>query len=527
MPVKYDETREHLVHIIENLSSTMSSSERYQSLLDCLARLFPCDAACLLKLEGPVLNPVAIIGLSTDTLGRRFKLDSNPRLSQILDSTLPVQFPADSDLPDPFDGLVTGHQGSLKVHDCVGIRLMVDNQPWGVLTLDALNAGSMNEMPPESFRTAIATTGATVKMVSLIDQLESRVEKEQALNQTLLDEQAGRNSTEMIGNSASMTTLKNDINVVASSDLSVLILGETGTGKELVASQLHQHSKRNRCAMVHINCAALPDNIVESELFGHVRGAFTGAVKDRQGKFEQAHQGTLFLDEVGELPLATQVKLLRVLQNGEIQRVGSEKQIKVDVRIIAATNRDLATEVRAGQFRTDLYHRLSVFPIYVPPLRERETDVLLLAGFFMEQNRLRLALEGLRMSDDCRRVLMEYHWPGNIRELEHTISRASLKAMSNLMANHNRIVTIHPDHLNLSNSVQVTITESSGNPMPPSLIQDDSEIGSMRESVDNFQRQLISQLMERHNDNWTVVAQQLDIDRGNLHRLAKRLELKK
>jgi Transcriptional regulator containing GAF, AAA-type ATPase, and DNA binding domains len=209
----------------------------------------------------------------------------------------------------------------------------------------------------------------------------------------------------------------------------VLITGETGVGKELVAMALHQASNRADKPLVSLNCAALPDTLVESELFGHVRGAFTGAHGERRGKFELANGGTLFLDEVGELPLTVQAKLLRVLQSGQLQRLGSDREHRVDVRLIAATNRDLAAEVRTGNYRADFYHRLSVYPLQVPPLRERGRDAVLLAGYFLEQNRSRLGLNSLRLSSEAQAALLAYDWPGNVRELEHLIGRSALKAM--------------------------------------------------------------------------------------------------
>ena len=234
----------------------------------------------------------------------------------------------------------------------------------------------------------------------------------------------------MIGSSGPHNRLLEEIAIVASSELTVLITGETGVGKELVASEIHALSPRADKPLVSLNCAALPDTLVESELFGHVRGAFSGASSDRRGKFELADGGTLFLDEVGELPLPVQAKLLRVLQNGQLQRIGSDSEHKVDVRLIAATNRDLAEEVREGRFRADFYHRLSVYPLVVPPLRERGRDVLLLAGYFLEENRSRLGLLSLRLSADAQAALLAYRWPGNVRELEHLIGRSALKALA-------------------------------------------------------------------------------------------------
>src|SRR5690606_21126651 len=253
---------------------------------------------------------------------------------------------------------------------------------------------------------------------------------------------------QLIGRSAPMRALLKEIATVAASDLTVLITGETGTGKELVARAIHYGSQRSGRPLISVNCAALPESLVESELFGHVAGAFSGAASSRRGKFEIADGGTLFLDEIGELPLTAQPKLLRALQSGEIQRVGSDEHIKVNVRIVAATNRDLAEEVRAGRFRADLYHRVSIYPLHVPPLRERGRDILLLAGNALERNRASLHLRGLRLAPDAQQALLSARWAGNVRELEHTVSRAALKATAEGRGS-DRIVTIERRHLDL------------------------------------------------------------------------------
>lgn len=202
--------------------------------------------------------------------------------------------------------------------------------------------------------------------------------------------------------------MKADIDVVAPSQFNILIHGETGVGKELVARTIHQRSNRKRQPLVYVNCAAIPENLLESELFGHVKGAFTGADRARMGKFALADGGTLFLDEIGELPLSAQSKILRALQNHEIQPVGQDRVQTVDVRILAATNRDLKKEVEAGRFRADLYHRLSVYPIYVPPLRERKGDLSLLAGYFVEQARRKLGITQLKLHGDVLSQLIQY-----------------------------------------------------------------------------------------------------------------------
>ena len=214
------------------------------------------------------------------------------------------------------------------------------------------------------------------------------------------------------------------IELVAPTDATVLILGESGTGKELVAREIHKLSRRRHQPLVRVNCASIPRELYESEFFGHVKGAFTGAMKDRAGRFESADGGTLFLDEVGEIPPELQSKLLRVLQEGEYERVGEETIRRVDVRIIAATNRDLMGEVEAGRFRQDLYYRLNVYPIEVAPLRHRKEDVPLLAMYFIDQASRNLHSPRPALPDDQLAILQQYDWPGNVRELQNVINRA-------------------------------------------------------------------------------------------------------
>ncbi|MEY3787303.1 MAG: nitric oxide reductase transcriptional regulator NorR [Pseudomonadota bacterium] len=316
-----------------------------------------------------------------------------------------------------------------------------------------------------------------------------------------------------------MKTLRNEISIVAPSDLAVLILGETGVGKELVAQRIHIESNRADQVMVYVNCAALPESIAESELFGHVKGAFSGAISDRTGKFELADGGTIFLDEIGELPLSIQAKLLRTLQNGEIQRVGSDQQIKVNLRIIAATNRNLQQEVSTGLFRPDLYHRLAVYPIQVPALRERGKDVLLLTGAFLEKNQQRLGIKKLRLDRDAKQALLTYHWPGNIRELEHLLSRAALKSatMENRKAD---FITLSLAYLDIIPAEFEPLSH------PGSLnVTELAKPIDLKNAVDDFQRQLIKQQLVAQQGNMAATARMLGLERGNFYRLLKRLEL--
>ncbi len=236
---------------------------------------------------------------------------------------------------------------------------------------------------------------------------------------------------DFVGKSPALQNIVRQIEMVAPTDASVLITGESGTGKELIAHAMHTRSDRSARRMIRVNCASIPRELYESEFFGHVRGAFTGAVKDRSGRFELAHEGTLFLDEVGEIPLELQSKLLRVLQEGTFERVGDERTRISDVRIIAATNRDLKREVEEGRFREDLYYRLNVFPIEVPPLRKRKEDIPLLAAHFLELTAKKLKHPKPKLSQANMNQLQNYSWPGNVRELQNVIERAIITSQSN------------------------------------------------------------------------------------------------
>jgi len=505
---------EAMVPLVADLARDLPDQQRYANLLDALRQVLPFDAVALLRLDGEVLVPLAVRGLAADTLGRRFKVGEHPRLALLLASRAPTRFALDCDLPDPYDGLVEGVQGHLEVHDCLGCPLYVQDQLWGLLTLDSLQAQNAQ---PGDLTTLAAFAGlaaATVAAAERIGQLSARIVSEHELTVAYQQSVGHQRPRELIGQSPASLRLRQEIETVAASDLTVLITGETGVGKELVAEAVHARSLRQQRPLISLNCAALPEALVESELFGHVRGAFSGAISERRGRFELADGGTLFLDEVGELPLTVQAKLLRVLQSGQLQRLGSDRDLKVDVRIIAATNRDLADCVRAGRFRADLYHRLSVYPLAVPAMRERGRDVLLLAGFYLEQNRARLGLRGLRLTPAAQRTLLAYDWPGNVRELSHLISRAALKAHAG-SEERGGILTLDSDQLGL--------------PLGSTALPDEDPAlpaASLREATEAFQRQTITLALEQHGQNWTLAAAALGLDRANLARLARRLGLK-
>lgn len=506
--------------LVDDLALELPNAERYQRLLMAIRRLVSCDAVALLRLEDDYLVPLAVNGLSKDTLGRRFLINDHPRFKILLDCPEPMRFPANSPLADPYDGLIDGVTSEqLEVHDCMGCALFCHGKLWGLLTLDALERDTFEAVDFNLLQLIASLTVATVNVGEQIEALKSqaKLEHERAESYRLAISQQPVNK--WIGKSEAFLKLNQEIALVANSDLTVLITGETGVGKELVAYGIHQASARNRQPMVAVNCAALPENLIESELFGHVKGAFSGAINDRAGKFEQANKGTLFLDEVGELPLTAQAKLLRVLQNGQLQRVGADREIRVDVRILAATNRDLANEVKEGRFRADLYHRLSVYPMNIPPLRERGNDILLLAGYFLEQNRSRLGLRSLRLEPSAQTALLTYAWPGNVRELEHVIARAALRLLSRSIANKEDILSITQQDLQLLDLP--VITQSTSVRTSKQLQAKD-----LRTVQDDFLRLYISERLQAHQDNLSATARELGVNRANFARLLKRLQLR-
>ena len=487
----------------------------FHAMLAAVRKLLPCDAAVLLKLDDASLVPIALDGLSDEALGRRFAVEAHPRLARLMASPQGLRFEADCGLPDPYDGLVAGQRELLAVHDCMGARLSYLGRVWGLVTFDALNPHAFDAVTESHKLALVSMIETSIAASESMKALEARASREQVLAREL---RIGHRSRELPSKSAAMQLLVRDIDTVAPSELTVLILGETGVGKELVAQRLHAGSGRRDAALVQINCAALPETLADSELFGHRRGAFTGAVQDRVGKFELADGGTLFLDEVGELPLSVQAKLLRVLQSGELQRPGSDRLLHVNVRVLAATNRDLRREVAEGRFRADLYHRLSVFPVHVPPLRERERDVLALAGGFLEENQHRLGARNLRLSPAAGAALLAHDWPGNVRELEHLVSRAALRALQGA-GRAARWVAIEPVHLGLN----VAVPEAAQEGLAAGVTVQSKAGVNLRDATAAFQREWIVATLARYQGSMPQAAIAAGMDRSNFHRLARRL----
>ncbi|MFN2447733.1 MAG: sigma-54-dependent transcriptional regulator [Vicinamibacterales bacterium] len=302
----------------------------------------------------------------------------------------------------------------------------------------------------------------------------------------------------MIGESFVLRQLRDQVAMAAPTNGRVLIYGENGTGKELVARTIHDLSRRRAAAFVEVNCAAIPEELIESELFGHVKGAFTGAVADRPGRFEQSHGGTIFLDEIGDMSLKTQAKVLRVLQEQVMERVGGTQRIRVDVRVLAATNKDLPAAIKQGQFRDDLYFRLNVIPIFVPPLRDRQDDIPLLADYFMTLMAAEYGRRPKRMAPEAVARLQQYVWPGNVRELRNTIERLMIMAPGDTITaqdlaflGHDGIGTIPME-------------------IAPSL--------PLADARDRFERDYILQALAAQRGNMSRTADALGVERSNLYK---------
>jgi two-component system nitrogen regulation response regulator NtrX len=330
-------------------------------------------------------------------------------------------------------------------------------------------------------------------------------------NRTLKEKMA--KDYEMIGTSTAIRQLKEQIAIAAPTSGWVLISGENGTGKELVARAIHTLSKRHDKPFIEVNCAAIPEELIESELFGHEKGAFTGATAQRKGKFDLAHEGSLFLDEIGDMSLKTQAKILRILQEKKFERVGGSRTIEVDVRVIAATNKDLEEEIRAGNFRQDLYYRLNVLPFHVPPLRKRRRDIQLLAEHFLAHFCRKESRKSKRLAPEAIDMLTRYAWPGNVRELKNIIERLVIMIPHEVIGPQDL-----PHHLQSGPGPDATA----------SLLPTDEGV-SLKQAREEFEKEFILQKLQENDGNISRTAEAIDMERSNLHRKIKSygIELKK
>lgn len=382
-----------------------------------------------------------------------------------------------------------------RIQSVLAVPLVLFERVLGVIYLDTTDPGALFDEDHLQLITAIANIAA----VSLqnVRRLESLENENAQLRASVSIEH------NMVGESARMTELYKMISRIAPTDSTVLLRGESGTGKELAARAIQVNSPRAAKTFVAVNCAALTESLLESELFGHEKGAFTGAIAQKKGKLEMADGGTIFLDEIGELAPLMQAKLLRVLQEREFERVGGTRTIKVDLRLIAATNKDLEEAIRRGEFRQDLYYRLNVVSLEMPPLRERKDDIPLLASFFVEKYGHKCRQRAMKMSKEARLRLLNYDWPGNVRELENVIERAVVLSSTD---------TIMPEDL------------------PEALLETESPLSvpstKYHEAVQETKKQLILQAVEQAGGNYTEAAKLLGVHPNYLHRLIRNMNLK-
>lgn len=403
-----------------------------------------------------------------------------------------------------------------NIRSTIGIPLWKGDEILGVLQVDNRDAPAMFDRRDVD-ALGLLSHGASLAIVSarLIQKLTLAEEQLRRENTFLRGRERSRaGELRIVGESRRMEQVLSQLGKVVDTRVTVLVEGETGTGKELFASAIHYRSQRRDKLFVAQNCAAFPENLLESELFGHKRGAFTGATEEKKGLFEVADGGTLFLDEVGEMPLSLQAKLLRVLQEGEIRPIGANTARRVNVRIVAATNRNLEKEVAEGRFREDLYYRLKVFPLRVPALRERREDVPLLAAHFLERYTREFGREIAGFTQPALEVLRAYDWPGNVRELENEVQRAVIQAEGE------RFIT--PELLSPRVRSGGT-TPAAGSSPPPPQEDDDAGEGTLREMMDRVERRILARVLESHGNNKTAAAKSLGITREGLHKKLKNL----
>ena len=393
-----------------------------------------------------------------------------------------------------------------SIRSTMAVPLWKRDEILGVLQLDNReSAGVFTSQDLEIITVLAHHASLAVANARLVKRLQAAEERLRKENQFLKGREQERRTggragkQEIIGQSPAMGTLLAQLDKVVDTRVTVLIDGETGVGKELIAAAVHYRSRRRDKLFVSQNCAAMPENLLESELFGHKKGSFTGAHEDQKGLFEIADQGTLFLDEVTEMPLSLQSKLLRVLQEGEIRAIGATTEKKVDVRIVAATNRNLEKEVSEGRFREDLYYRLKVFPLRVPPLRERRDDVPLLANYFLQRYSQELGKPAGGFSQQAMELLQSYEWPGNVRELQNEVQRLVIQL------DPGGFVT--PDLL----SPRVRQVEGLIDRVRPTK-------GTLKEMMDQLERWLLIESLREHGNNKTAAAKALGITREGLHK---------
>ncbi|HBQ11831.1 MAG: FHA domain-containing protein [Sandaracinaceae bacterium] len=395
-----------------------------------------------------------------------------------------------------------------QIESTIGVPLWHgDEEIIGVLQVDNRDAsGVFRERDLDILALLSQSASQAFAHARLVNRLRAAEESQRNENVYLKRREQGRRFDGIIGEAAGMKKLFEQLRKVVDTRVTVLVEGETGTGKELIASAVHYWSERRDALFIAQNCAAMPENLLESELFGHKKGSFTGATDDKKGLFELADGGTLFLDEVGEMPLNLQAKLLRVLQEGEIRPIGHNQTKRVDTRIVAATNRDLEKEVAEGRFREDLYYRLKVFPITVPPLRERREDIPLLAGHFLKKYANEFGRTVRGFSQQAMELLASYKWPGNVRELENEVQRLIIQMDDGGF--------VEPEHV----SPRIRQVENVIDKVAPKK-------GTLKEMMEQVEKWILLEALKEHDNNKSQTARTLGITREGLHKKLKNFGL--
>ena len=470
--------------ISETLNEHLELKKSLYKVLDILSSSLDMARGTITLLD-PVRNEIRIEvahGITQRAMQRvKYKLGEGIT-GGVIQSGKPVSIPKISEEPNFLNRTVSRRTKQDLDLSFICVPIKKGRQVIGALSVDKPYEASYSLKKAEKLLTVVATMVARHVINLETIRLEKQTLREE--NRRLLQELENKyRITNIVGNSNKMREVFQMVSQVSKSNATVLVRGESGTGKELVANSVHYNSHRAQQPFIKINCAAIPANLIESELFGHEKGAFTGAINQKLGKFELANRGTLFLDEIGSIGLDVQVNLLRVLQEREFERVGGHRTIKVDVRIIAATNKNLEQAVEDGTFGGDLYYRLNVFPIYMPPLRERKTDILLLADYFLEKYAKENNKDIRRFSTPAIDMLMAYHWPGNVRELENCIERAVLLCQEGV---------IHSYHL------PPTLQTGAESNTLPAL--------SLEEAVANLEREMLIDALKNARGNITQAA---------------------